>query len=65
MDVVIGRFHFPDASTRAFTRSAMTFLLGRCGKIADRYCVPMSFPCRLSVVGRRNLKNHCSSSSSC
>ena len=42
MVVVIGRFHFPDASTRALTRSAVTFCSGVCGKIADRYCVPAS-----------------------
>jgi hypothetical protein len=44
MLVVIGRFHFPDASTRAFTRSAVAACSGLCGKIAERYCVPMSFP---------------------
>jgi hypothetical protein len=37
MVVVIGRFHFPDVSTRALTRSAVSFCSGVCGKIADRY----------------------------
>ena len=39
MVVVIGRFHFPDAFTRAFTRSAVTFCSGVCGKIAERWAV--------------------------
>ena len=64
MLVVIGRFHFPDASTRAFTRSAIVFCSGVWGKIAERYCVPTSFPWRLRVVGSWSLKNHCSSRSS-
>ena len=42
MVVVIGRFHFPDASTRVLTSSAVAFCSGVCGKIADRYCVPVS-----------------------
>ena len=62
--VVIGRFHLPDASTRAFTRSAAARCSGDCGKIAERYCVPTSLPWRLSVVGSCSRKNHCSSSSS-
>ena len=31
-------------------------------QIAERYCVPTSFPWRLSVVGSCRRKNHCSSS---
>ena len=64
MLVVTGRFHLPDAFTRAITRSAVACCSGDCGKIADRYCVPTSFPCRLSVVGSCRRKNHYSISSS-
>ena len=35
-----------------------------CGNIADRYCVPTSFPWRFSVVGLCSRKNQCSSKSS-
>jgi hypothetical protein len=56
MLVVIGCFHLPEASTRAFTRSAALFCSGVCGKIAERYCVPTSLPWRFSVVGSSSLK---------
>ena len=39
MLVVIGRFHLPEASTRAFTRSAALFCSGVWGKTAERYWV--------------------------
>src|SRR3712207_7143171 len=64
MLVVMGRFQRPDASTRAMTRSAISRCSSVCGKMAERYCVPMSLPCRLGVVGSCSRKNHRSSSSS-
>jgi hypothetical protein len=59
MVVVMGRFHLPEASTRAFTRSAVVFCSAVWAKIAERYCVPTSLPWQLSVVRSCSLKNHC------
>jgi hypothetical protein len=52
------------AGVLAFTRSAISFCSGVCGKMAERYWVPTSFPWRLSVVGSCSRNNHFSSRSS-
>ena len=54
MLVVTGRFQRPDAPTRAMTRSAVARCSSVCGKIAERYCVPVSLPwCLASWVVQR------------